>query len=251
MYIPKKILALDIGNSRTKMLIDDNTFAVSYTDSNWIKKIINFLKKFENFHPYYCSVNSLIAEKIFDVLQKQYSVNITNIIELIRDYHLIEFEHIKGIGDDRVLSLASALFFESPPLITVDCGTAITINALDSEKKCLGGAIFAGLNTQMEALDNQTQNLKKINFKSKIKLPAQNTEDALNSGIIMSIVGGIKEIISRIIWNSFTAQKLTIIFTGGNAPLIYEYFNYPSKTLLIDDLNIIGIQKIANLYGIN
>ncbi len=249
MSIPEKILAIDIGNTRTKLLLDDKLLAFSYSDTEWLQKFIDFLSKKKISKVYYCSVNNLIADKIFDILQNQLFLEYYNIIDLIRDYRIIEFDHISGIGDDRVVSLASALFFESPPLITVDCGTAITINVLDENKKCLGGAIFAGLNTQMDALAIQTQKLRKINFKEQIQLPAQNTEDALNSGIVIAVVGGVKEIISRIMWSYFTTRKLTIIFTGGNAPLIYKYFNYPLKSLLIDDLNNLGIQKIANLYG--
>ncbi len=250
MSIRKNILAIDIGNSRIKLLYGDNILKLSYLEMNWKELLMEFINKAKDFTPYYCSVNDKIANEIIQILSSKYAVNSINILDIINYHRLLIYHHIKGIGADRVLSLVSALYYEQPPLFTVDCGTAVTVNVVDENRICLGGAIFPGIDAQQFALDKLTQNLYKINIKEVISLPAKNTEDALNSGIILSVVGGIREIVGRICWEKFNTKQISVIFTGGGANQIYKHFNYPAKSYILGDLNLKGIVNIVNDYYI-
>jgi type III pantothenate kinase len=161
----------------------------------------------------------------------------------------MKYKQIKGIGSDRVMGLYGASLLASPPLITVDCGTAVTINALDKNMRCAGGAIFAGHRSQMIALSGNTENLKEIEF-SKIRRSAgKNTKDAINSGIIISISAGINEIVRRIIKEEFGGAEVPVFITGGGSGLIRKELNEGSlKYIYRPHLVLEGVWKVLKHY---
>src|SRR5690606_19356223 len=98
----------------------------------------------------------------------------------------------KGIGTDRILSLLAVYKMTETPVVTVDCGTAVTVNLLDEENELLGGVILPGYYTQARALNLYTADLPLIKDIKSEGYIGKNTEDAIKYGILSSIIGAIK-----------------------------------------------------------
>jgi type III pantothenate kinase len=155
------------------------------------------------------------------------------------------------MGVDRVFGLLGALMNNPAPLITVDCGTAVTVNAIDEHGVCLGGAIFAGVDTQMKALEISTSGLKRVDIYYDDASCGIDTAQALRIGIIRGIAGGIKEIVKRIASSEFRGAPYTIVFTGGSSDkLLTEMRNWDVPVKFNQYLVLEGILSVIKKSGI-
>ncbi|MCX7737265.1 MAG: type III pantothenate kinase [Candidatus Kapabacteria bacterium] len=214
-----KIAAIDIGNSYIKAIIESEKISCDYSNE-WSDKISFFLDKNLPKNSI-VGISSVQPERFNQLVDKiKYNYKIVAAEELLKNQNLINFDEIEGIGNDRLLGLIGALKKFSPPLITIDCGTAITINVLDEQRKCLGGTISAGIETQLEALSEKTAQLKKVDLFLENNIIGKNTESALRNGIIKGAVGSILYIIENIISQYDFKDDIDLILTGGTSKLI-------------------------------
>ena len=212
-----KFAAIDIGNSRAKAFYKDKYGFFDYADTAWAARLNEFFKGAGDIRIGCSSVSDPAYEQAkkalnnFEIIDAEY---------LLEKQEIIAYDHIDDIGPDRVLSLAGALNHFSPPLITVDCGTAVTVNALDDRYICRGGAIFAGAYTQLAALNENTNKINVDDIQNNNYAAGKNTKDAVSSGILHSIAGGIKELVLKMILQEFSGNKSPVILTGGYNLLI-------------------------------
>lgn len=227
----KEIILADIGNSRVKFKVNDTIIAF---DNN-SESLVNYLdsivqEEFEYF--YYSSVNKMSENFILENLANK----IPNIesAENLLELSPIDFSKIEGMGTDRKLSLIAVHRISELPLVTVNCGTAVTVNLLDEDNKCLGGVIIPGYYLQAKALHIFTSNLPLIEKLENDGFIGQNTEDSIRYGIINSIVGGIISTISH----SSLSSVPDIFVSGGYGLIIKERLlcSYPN---VIYDENLV------------
>ncbi|MES2764946.1 MAG: type III pantothenate kinase [Bacteroidota bacterium] len=128
---------------------------------------------------------------------------------------------VQGIGSDRMLGMIGASTLFKTPLITADCGTATTVNFLKEENLCLGGAIFAGFKLQLDALEKGTEGVKRDRNEEFRSVIGKDTQEALMSGIIHSIAGGI-EILFKSFLKEANIRKAELIITGGNGKSVVK-----------------------------
>lgn len=233
-----KALIADMGNSRVKFKLHDGIHALKYHTDD----LINFLDSIDQNEItsfYYSSVN-LDAEKyITEKLSNKLNF-VENVKNLIDDKTPIDFSNITGMGTDRKLSLIAVHKVSDSPIVTVDCGTAVTVNLLDEENICLGGVILPGFYTQSKALHNFTSNLPLVEELSNRGYFGQNTEDAIRYGILNSIVGGVKATINH---SSFSSVP-DIVVTGGYGEVIKNrLLNYYPNVIYDEHLVLKGIEK--------
>ena len=162
MDLKPNSIAVDIGNSRLKVLINEKVNFIEYNDS-WQTNLYYILEKNSNTSIIaYSSINSIIEIDFLKIINNFKNYTVIKPKELLNKQNLVKFHQIQGIGSDRVFGLIGAVIYSEPPLITIDCGTAITINVLDSKSICIGGAIFPGIYTQIKALHQNTDGLKNL-----------------------------------------------------------------------------------------
>lgn len=219
--ILQNLSIIDIGNSFLKVLCSGEYKSFKYSE-NWIDNFANFFSKVSRrpLRVIYASVNDVALERILEYFSSLEGVYPFDAYELLRKQNKIKFEQIKNIGIDRLLGLVGAMEDYAPPLVTVDFGTAVTINCVDSEKLCLGGLIFPGYELQLKSLEQNTGKLKRLNFSPTDSILGKNTLEAISNGVFASIWGGISFALRRIINELFGGEKVTIVFTGGG----YDYF---------------------------
>jgi pantothenate kinase type III len=230
------LLAVDIGNSRLKILSGNEYSAYDLLENNLIdsdyvklQKNLNAMNE-ETVYYSVSSVNKQANSQIFKILENQPNFKLVDLTLLLEKQKLLDFAHIKYIGSDRLLGLVGGLSEFEPPLITVDCGTAITVNlALENDNASpfkaymQGGAIFAGFSLQNHVLTNKTSGIGAHKPGTPTTSAGSSTNTALASGIFYSITGGIKQIIEQMIIDFKLDANTRIILTGGSAVLVKDF----------------------------
>lgn len=152
------------------------------------------------------------------------------------------------LGIDRALSLLGAGENFGFPILVIDTGTALTFTGADSNYNLIGGAILPGLGLQFSTLNHQTGQLPNVELPQK--LPPKytlNTSEAIQSGIIYTLISGIKDFITA--WlQDFPESK--IIMTGGDRNVLFNYLQlqYPQiteKIIIEKNLILWGIKKVV------
>jgi type III pantothenate kinase len=121
-----------------------------------------------------------------------------------------------------MLGAIGAMTKYAPPLITVDCGTAVTVNAISQDRHFLGGVIFAGLSTQLFGLSKQTAAIQEMKFSPATTFVGVNTTQCLMAGVTYSVAGGIQQAVD-VFSKQLQFKDPLVILTGGEAASIVEF----------------------------
>jgi type III pantothenate kinase len=128
------------------------------------------------------------------------------------------------MGIDRLLALWGGGYRYGFPALVVDSGTALTFTGADFDHSIIGGAILPGVRLQLKSLFFNTASLPEIDVIGNMTPRwANNTPCAIQSGVIYSIVAGIKDFTQD--WLRLYPES-RVILTGGDALLLSQYINY-------------------------
>lgn len=222
--------AIDIGNTRIKILADNQFFAAELS-TNWQETMHKYLWNFsgKNVILGVSSVNPEAFAQLETELKKRSNVRWKALQEIMLRQNIVDVAGIQGIGSDRVLSLIGGLQYavehfpaQVAPILTIDCGTAVTLNALTTRRKCLGGAILPGVGTQLRALHHFTQQLPEVEVGFEDAASGTNTAQAMRIGVVRGIAGAIKEIAGQIVEQHFNHEMPIVLITGGDAGIVLK-----------------------------
>ncbi len=155
------------------------------------------------------------------------------------------YEDPRALGTDRLVAMVAARAHYGVPALVVDFGTATTFNALDASGRFVGGAIAPGLSMEAEALHHYTAKLPLVEISPPPRALAQNTRDALRSGIFLGYAGLVEGLVLRL-RQEMQEPAAHVIATGGFAALIAPYC--PSVQI-VDPL--LGLEGLRLLYRMN
>lgn len=133
----------------------------------------------------------------------------------------------RKLGVDRWAAMVGARHEFRTALCIVDAGTAITIDALDSDGVHIGGQILPGLDMMTTSLDRNTSDIAAATGKSAGPGPGmaifgRRTADALRSGAMAAAAGAIEFSARRLREHGMRAK---IVLTGGDASRILKQLN--------------------------
>ena len=100
---------------------------------------------------------------------------------------------------------------QSRPLVVVMVGTAVTVEAIDTQGHFLGGLILPGHGIMLRALESGTAGLH-VPTGEVTPFPT-NTSDALTSGGTYAIAGACERMVQHL--RTHTGQEPVCIMTGG------------------------------------
>ncbi|MEN9216688.1 MAG: pantothenate kinase [Gloeomargarita sp. HHBFW_bins_162] len=113
------------------------------------------------------------------------------------------------LGVDRALAAWGASCVYGTPVLVIDAGTAITLNAVDAQGQFMGGAILPGLALQCQSLHQGTGALPLVTWPSeRPPLWAKDTVSALHSGIGYTVLAGLRFYLEQ--WSG------QVVITGGD-----------------------------------
>lgn len=144
----------------------------------------------------------------------------------------------KTLGKDRLAAAVAANYlYPNKNVLSIDMGTCIKYDFINSAKEYIGGAISPGYNMRFQSLNTFTEKLplvKKQNFYSII---GKNTEESILSGVINGISLEITGMISKF---KFLYPDVKIVLSGGDM----KNFDNELK------ISIFAISNLVNL-GLN
>lgn len=134
----------------------------------------------------------------------------------------IRIENQGQVGADIVANAVAALEKYPAPIVTIDMGTATTIGVISEGRNYEGGLLLPGVNISLDALSSRAAQLPAISLQHPKSLIGKNTVDCMRSGIVYGTAGMLDGIVDRI-REQFPDKELTVVATGGNAPVIVKY----------------------------
>ncbi|BAZ66119.1 MAG: pantothenate kinase [Pelatocladus maniniholoensis HA4357-MV3] len=155
------------------------------------------------------------------------------------------------LGIDRALALWGAGVTWGFPMLVIDAGTALTFTGADANQNLVGGAILPGLGLQIATLTQKTGQLPNVELPQDLPQRfAVNTPEAIQSGVIYSLLAGIKDFVEAW-WQSFPQSKITI--TGGDRTFLMNYLQSHIPQIaanIIVEPNLVfwGMQEIVTSY---
>jgi type III pantothenate kinase len=153
-----------------------------------------------------------------------------------------------SVGIDRLFGAVAARAIVPPgtPAITVDVGTAVTVNLIDADGVFQGGAIFPGPRLMARALHDFTAKLplSEPTGSADYKVPAKNTADAIRAGILFALGGGVVQITNTLADECSVPPWMFV--TGGGAHL-FDGYSLPwiAETRAVPTLTLEGIRIAA------
>lgn len=126
----------------------------------------------------------------------------------------------ESLGVDRWAAMVGSHHLVEGHCTIVDCGTAVTIDALRADGQHLGGVILPGLRLMHEALFRKTSQIAEQEMGDVVFL-GRNTRDCVWGGTVHAIAATIDRI------TGYMAQHMggeaQHLLTGGNSPALIPF----------------------------
>lgn len=132
-----------------------------------------------------------------------------------------------SLGSDRFVALVGAKkLFPNQYCIVVDCGTAVTVDALTSDGVFCGGVIIPGLQLWGDSLTSRAKQLD-AHEPDRPSVLAKDTAQAIGSGSLYGLVGAVEGLCQRIESQLRTTYggdiSVVRLLCGGDAHVIAKH----------------------------
>ncbi len=239
------LLAVDIGNSRTKFGVFDGETLISklsiptlrdISTAGLIKTVGDKLPR-PITHAIVSSVVPEINNAARSFIDSYFAVDpilVTNDL----DFGLtIDYRPLEDAGSDRLVNTFSAVEKYGVPCIVCSFGTALTIDVVNKNRVLTGGLIAPGMNTLAAALKLTTSRLPEVEIEKPDAVIQNTTVGCLQSGIVYGYFGLVDGLLQRL--KKEIGDNPKVIATGGFAAMIAENTNHidiVDENLMLDGL---------------
>jgi type III pantothenate kinase len=130
--------------------------------------------------------------------------------------------------------------------LTIDVGTALTLNVVAPDGTFRGGAILPGFRLMAKALHEQTAKLPlvEVGGTNLPPFPGTNTAKSIGCGIRLAIVGAVQQACSELAAEYGSPEQInTFVTGGGSTPNLFHLQNWTFQHL--PALNLEGIRIAA------
>ncbi len=237
-------LALVIGNSRSHWAwFQDHTLITAWNHVHLSTRVNKHQLPTEILHAQLSAIDtrnipiymaSVVAE------QTQFWQNYQNLHQItLKDIPLKNLYPTLGI--DRALAVWGAGETYGYPCLVIDGGTALTITGVSKNKTLVGGAILPGIRTQLQSLNRNTSALPEITLPKTLPIRwATNTNDAIASGVIYTIISGVQDFILH--WQKQYPDS-AIVLTGGDGEFLSQFLLANHKIAIDTNLIFWGLKS--------
>src|ERR1035437_3639583 len=239
-------LVVDIGNTLTKIGVFQEGKLKEFSAYELFS--LDTIKHFLSTHPSVKNIilSSVVAhnKNISEYLRSEF-----NFIELTHETKIpIEnlYQSPQTLGNDRLASAVGAnSLFRNQNTLSIDAGTCIKYDFVNSKNQYLGGGISPGIEMRFKALNQFTDKLPLLNYKQFDKLIGENSEESILSGVMNGVLEEVKGIIAR-----YEQQypDVKVVFTGGFLKFFEKNFNIGSNgksNIFADSFLVLkGLNKI-------
>lgn len=145
-----------------------------------------------------------------------------------------------ALGADRWAALIAARQSSAGAQCVVDCGTAVTVDALSADGEFLGGVILAGLQTMRAGLLAGAHAIHSADGAEDNCL-ARTTGDGVAAGSVFGLAGAIERVVAE--QRRTLGAEARVLLTGGDAARLLPLLSGPvthAPDLVLQGLNIIA-----------
>lgn len=153
----------------------------------------------------------------------------------------LEYATIETLGADRWTG-AFAAFRRFGAAVTVDCGTATTVNLVTADGVFRGGAIAPGLAAFVAGMRATAPALPPADLDATASLPADSTQKSVDAGVLLGWAGLVERLVAEA---RAAAPGAALVVTGGNAGRLVGRLGQPAE--LCPDLLHDGLRVLAAL----
>jgi len=244
------LIVLDIGNTNIKSALFVDNQLTDFIAHSKTNEAIEYINKTTFKEAAICSVNPTSQKIVNDIILVKcvsiFEVNVKNKFNLTMNYETPE-----TLGMDRVCSAVGALSIATNEklisknqfLITIDFGTATTINVVTPDRQFIGGLIIPGIKTMLNSLNKKTAQLPLPDLQSYQGVIGHSTNSSIINGVITATIGTINETVNKIREDS--KQDPVILVTGGNARFILPHIK--NKVIFDEILVLKGLKLIYDM----
>lgn len=226
-----EILLLDIGNSRIKWAwltggILHHTGAAPHQEADWRAEFETV--NTAGLRPVRVLASNVAGDEFAQALtiwcEQQWQVPPEFVLAQASAYGVSNaYQDHAQLGSDRWVALIGAHCYGLEPACLIDCGTALTIDALSGDGHHLGGLILPGLAMMRRMLASNTHGISFIMSHATESLVtpfARKTQDAVEQGSLYAQVAAIDRAVKDM---TATLGAATLIITGGDAGSILPH----------------------------
>ncbi len=128
----------------------------------------------------------------------------------------------REVGADRIANaVASHEMYPGEPVVVVDFGTAITVDAVSAEGEFLGGAIAPGIDTSATALFLATAQINRVELVAPGTAIGKRTMTSVQSGIVFGTAALVDGLVERVM--DELGGSARVVATGGPAPTVVKH----------------------------
>ena len=233
------ILAIDVGNSRIKAAVFENSKLVEhfvFVKDNLENSLSIIIKKFS-------SITDLVLSSVGNVEIESF-LKYQNILKVhfINHQTAFPFNNLYQtpltLGIDRmVLSAGAVLQYPKKNRLVIDAGTCITYDFIDEFDNYHGGAISPGLQLRYKALNDYTARLPLLALDNPENFIGSSTNAAIHAGVVNGLVyemdGFIEDFEKK-------HSNFIIILTGGDTDFLAKRLKntiFANSNFLLESLN--------------
>jgi type III pantothenate kinase len=241
-------LLIDLGNSCCKFAIEEKGHIETYQSQkygpfgklNCIKSLCDQYDKAKS-----VIISSVLSEdmntQIKDALTSGGEKNVYFLKTSDNNFGIdLAYINLSTLGVDRFAAMIGAKEKYTGSSCIVDIGTAVTIDAIDTNGVHQGGVIFPGVAGMKKALLKDTKIEADQMADVEYNVFANSTENAIHSGCMSALVGGVEYVVNVMAEKDAFEQ---IILTGGDAELIQSHLSMSviiDNTLVLDGLRVVS-----------
>ena len=246
-------LLLDLGNSRCKFAIVEGGEVKQYEAESYgpfgkfysVKSLSNKYSDIDEI-----VISSVLSEEmnsqINEMLLNDAARKVFFLAPAENSFSVkLAYANPSSMGVDRVAALIGAKEKYSGNSCIVDCGTAVTIDALSAEGVHQGGVILPGAKIMQKALMANTKiatseaEAKREQADPEFNVLSNTTEGAIHTGSVSAVAGGIEFVVNKMSSDYDVFDQ--IVFTGGDAKKLKSYLALQAvtdDTLVLDGLKM-------------
>ena len=149
------------------------------------------------------------------------------------------------LGNDRIANAAGAFkAFPNQNTLTIDLGTCLKFDFINSNNEYLGGSIAPGLRMRSNALHTLTDNLPLIEDVEINQLIGNDTSSSIRVGVYRGIIAEIGNMIGQY---ERKYDNLNIILTGGDLSSFLDIELSQKNSIFADEFHTLkGLNTILN-----
>ena len=227
------LLAIDVGNTETKLGAYDPTGALAGTwrittarNRTADEYGVLFASFFTAAHFHIGDVRSIVVSSVvpivdrplFEGCEKYFGVRPTPFTAATQTLIAIRTDRPADVGADLVAGAIAAREVVGAPAIAINFGTATTYGAIDAEGAYVGVAIAPGLQVGLDALVGRTAKLPQVALIAPGTPYGRDTVTAIQAGIVYGTVGATEAIVARI--RGAIGAHARVVASGGLASVI-------------------------------